>query len=107
MGGGGGFSIDVDDLLSPLVLTSTLKPRAPLDSRNGQRGTGDPCARTHGGSLSSSLSTTLLNRLAISLVLFVPSLIAPCLGLGVCIPTSPPSEVFFWPHVFILHTEGQ
>ena len=52
-----GFSINVDDFMSPMVLTSTLRPQAPLDSRKGQRGTPDPCAATGGGSLSSSLQS--------------------------------------------------
>ena len=91
----GGFSIDIDDILSPLVLISVLRPRAPLDSHKGQRGTRDPCAPTLGGTLSSSLPTTLPSRLAVSALQSVPSLTAVCPRLGVCVPSPPTSKVFF------------
>ena len=67
MGGGGG-SIDVDDVIPVLALSCTVGPRSSVDGRKRQRDIRDPRVAACGGTLSTALSATLPSRLAISLL---------------------------------------
>ena len=108
--GGGGLSIDVDDVFSLPMSASTLEPRSPLHGREGQRDIRDPRVPASVGTLSISLGATPPGRLAVSLPPPPPpviSSVAVCTGLGGGFRIPPPPEDFFWTHILFPHTEGQ
>ena len=105
-GGGGGLSVDVDDVISFSALAGTLGPRSPLDRHKGWRDVYDPRVPASGGTLSFALSTTPPGKLAISFLPPVLALTAVCPEPGTGGYTPPPPKVFLWPHIPLPHTEG-